>query len=101
MGTQVWYIEDVAEYTGLARSSVQSMNGRSQMHRKKAAETGDQKHIKRGDMPPPDGREGRWPYSPWWHQDTIKNWWANRPGAYNQAWIEQNRDKIGKRKQDR
>lgn len=92
------YIENVASYTGLKIASVRTMHGRSKGHRKKAEETGDQSHIRPGDMPPEDGKEPRWPYSPWWYPETITTWWENRPGAYNQDWVNRNRDKLGKPK---
>lgn len=82
---------DIAEYTGLGKASVYTMNGRAAQHRRKAEETGDESHVKAGDLPEPDGKEEVWPFSPWWFQDTVKAWWANRPGAYNQKWIDRNR----------
>lgn len=52
----MWTIADVADYTGLARSSVRA-------------------YITMGDIPQPDINLG---YKPLWRQDAVVEWWRAR-----------------------
>lgn len=75
-------IKALAEHLGLGVASVRTYNGTANMHRRKAAETGDKSYIRPGDLPEPDGYAGQAPY---WFEATINKWQETRPGqgGYN------------------
>jgi DNA-directed RNA polymerase sigma subunit (sigma70/sigma32) len=67
----------LAEKLGVSVGTVRTYNERARKHRALAAETGDDAHILRGDLPEPDGRFGQ---SPYWTEATINRWLKKRPG---------------------
>ncbi|QIN94396.1 helix-turn-helix DNA-binding domain protein [Arthrobacter phage Abba] len=70
------YVE-LAELLGISVESARTYNGRAQLHRRQAEETGDASLIRPGDLPAPDQVFGK---SPVWEEKTIDRWLKNRPG---------------------